>query len=88
MDHRRHEPVVLKQFAVCFNSFALFVDGTINKKMYLRHNNTSLTVFLIGRYFSSPTRDVASPLTFGPGPTNFRFDQSTACNKLCVVGVS
>ena len=36
MDHRRHEPVVLKQFAVCFNSFALFVDGTINKKMYLR----------------------------------------------------
>ena len=22
------------------NSFALFVDGTINKKMYLRHKNT------------------------------------------------
>ena len=42
MDHRRHDPVdvVLKQFAICFNSFALFVDGTINKKMYLRHKNT------------------------------------------------
>ena len=42
MDHRRHNPVdvVLKQFAICFNSFALFVDGTINKKMYLRHKNT------------------------------------------------
>ena len=89
MDHRRHEPVVLKQFAVCFNSFALFVDGTMHKqKNVFEAQQHVLTVFLIGRYFSSPTRDVASPLTFGPGPTNFRFDQSTACNKLCVVGVS
>ena len=88
MDHWRHEPVVLKQFAICFNSFALFVDSTINKKNVFEAQEHVLTVFLIGRYFSSPSRDVASPLTFGPGPTNFWFNQSTACNKLCVVGVS
>ena len=32
------------------------------------------------------TKAVASPWDLGP--TNFCFDHSTACNKLCVVGVS
>ena len=33
-------------------------------------------------------RGVACPQTCTPGPTNFWFDHSTACNKLYVVGVS
>ena len=33
-------------------------------------------------------RGVACQRTCRPGPTNFWFDHSTACNKLCVVGLS
>ena len=34
------------------------------------------------------SRGAASPKTCRPGPTNFWFDHTTACNKLGVVGVS
>ena len=40
--------------------------------------------------FCAPPLDkgIASPYTYRPGPTNFWFDHSTICNKLCIVGES
>ena len=37
--------------------------------------------------WKNTSRGVASPKTCRPGPTNFWFDHSTVCNKLCTGGV-
>ena len=49
---------------------------------------TNLTIAFSFLYFPSFLRGVASPQPRRAGPSNFWFDHSTACNKLCVVGVS
>ena len=49
---------------------------------------TNLTIAFSFLYFPSFLRGVASPQPCRPGPSNFWFEHSTACNKLCFVGVS
>ena len=46
-----------------------------------------LTAICPDYLWKNTSRGVASPKTCRPGPTNFWFDHSTVCNKLCIVGV-
>ena len=74
---------------LCFPRFRL--RAYLSRK-YLLLNlpvpKTNLTIAFSFLYFPSFLRGVASAQSCRPGPSNFWFDHPTACNKLCVVGVS